>query len=894
MKNYKLIYLSIFFSVFIASSIFAQTPQGMKYQALARDTHGNVLVNQEVSLQISLQDNTKSQKKYYVETHSSKTNKSGLFSLIIGEGVVQEGNFKAIPWSMSEVWMQIAIKENDATDYTIVSNSKLLAVPYAFHAGTASNLVSKTSVSGKGNNGNGNGNTTGSNGNNWSVTGNVNTDSQKDKIGTTDQEDFVFVTNDTERMRIIAAGKIITKSDVSVEVGKNLQVKGERTDLNNDLYVGNNVSLNTNEANTPRGETINHGSFTVENKSLTLLTGTLDVNDHTRLKDSLTVTDHSLLKSTLEVFGNTTLKDSLTVINHTVLKNNLYVDGETISYGNLTVENTSASLLTGTLDVDDHTRLKDSLTVTDHTTLEKTLHVKNESQFDANVNIVHNSGSHVATFENTNEGNGDGLKIKLGNVKANTVVPEVPAFISDIEKELVKNLISCEFSGDIPGLLSDIVLEGIQEDIPVIAGLAVGTGNLLIDFINQEVIIPTKFPEIATPSFTLDLADLGLDKISVPSVEIMEDFTLLNKIDFPRLKTPSIPIGIDGLFSLTIPRYTITNSFSFVPKITFPHIDLPEFEIPLGLEPLHIPGQVLIPEMPILPTIPSLDLTALGIQPIQIESPEFWGIPRICLTDGGATPLNNENEFITFTDNADAKMGSIRAVSVTNWAENYLNPSFLFKLKGALASSVDKKHGQYHFKAEINDALDNYKTLGVEYSSGNGDYAEWLERLDINEAINPGDIVGVIGGKITRDLTKAEQVMAVSSHPIVLGNMPNEGKIKAGNNIAFMGQIPVKVMGPVATGDYIVGKGAAKGYGVAINPKDMTAQDFKLAVGRAWEANATSGPKMVNTVIGVHNGDYINILKNYDDKFKKSEARIDALEAKLDLITKLIAQKKSN
>ena len=160
-------------------------------------------------------------------------------------------------------------------------------------------------------------------------------------------------------------------------------------------------------------------------------------------------------------------------------------------------------------------------------------------------------------------------------------------------------------------------------------------------------------------------------------------------------------------------------------------------------------------------------------------------------------------------------------------------------------------------------ALISYKDIGVVYSSGNGDYAEWLERVYANENISTGDIVGVIGGKITKDLTNAEQVMAVSHQPILLGNIPAEGKNYLGNNIAFMGQIPVKIMGPVNTGDYIVGKGDIKGFGVAISPQNMTLEDFKHAVGRSWEANSNNGPKMVNTVVGIHNGDYLKILQKY-------------------------------
>ena len=184
---------------------------------------------------------------------------------------------------------------------------------------------------------------------------------------------------------------------------------------------------------------------------------------------------------------------------------------------------------------------------------------------------------------------------------------------------------------------------------------------------------------------------------------------------------------------------------------------------------------------------------------------------------------------------------------------------------------------------QVANLADAYNSIGVEYSSGFGDYAEWLERLDSTEQIRPGDIVGVVSGKITKNLTNAEQVMAVSSKPIVLGNTPPEDKADMGNKIAFMGQIPVKVMGSVKTGDFIVGRGEVPGYGVAIHPEDMTVDDFRLAVGRSWETMESDGPKMVNTVVGVHNGNSLNILKKYQKRLDETDARLNALEGRLDM-----------
>jgi hypothetical protein len=109
------------------------------------------------------------------------------------------------------------------------------------------------------------------------------------------------------------------------------------------------------------------------------------------------------------------------------------------------------------------------------------------------------------------------------------------------------------------------------------------------------------------------------------------------------------------------------------------------------------------------------------------------------------------------------------------------------------------------------------------YESGNGDYAEWLERLTPDEPIMVGDIVGVTGSKITRTTDGADQVMAVSFKPIVLGNMPPERDAHLYEKVAFMGQTLVKVAGRVEIGDFIVPRGLNDGMGVGVRPDAITA-----------------------------------------------------------------------
>ena len=64
----------------------------------------------------------------------------------------------------------------------------------------------------------------------------------------------------------------------------------------------------------------------------------------------------------------------------------------------------------------------------------------------------------------------------------------------------------------------------------------------------------------------------------------------------------------------------------------------------------------------------------------------------------------------------------------------------------------------------------------------------------------------------------------------------------------------------------------------------MTIEDFKMTIGRSWDENLKKGPKMVNTVVGVHNGDYFKILQKYEQKFKDSEARLDDSEERMNAV----------
>jgi len=148
-------------------------------------------------------------------------------------------------------------------------------------------------------------------------------------------------------------------------------------------------------------------------------------------------------------------------------------------------------------------------------------------------------------------------------------------------------------------------------------------------------------------------------------------------------------------------------------------------------------------------------------------------------------------------------------------------------------------------------AIEGNGSGGVTFKSGSGDYAEFLPRLDPAEALQPGDVVGVFDGRVTRATLGADQLLVISSGPIVLGNDPGDEGARSYEKVAFLGQVQVRVRGPVAAGDLIVPSGLEDGTGIAVPAEQITAEQFAQAVGQAWDSSEEEGVKEVLVAVGL-------------------------------------------
>jgi hypothetical protein len=114
--------------------LFAQAPGSFKYQALIRDSNGEVLAEQNVAMRISIIQGSTSGTILYSERHTSNTNRNGLINLIIGQGTPLSGTFSSIPWGNDLFFLKLEMDPEGGNNYTEMGTSQLLSVPYALYS----------------------------------------------------------------------------------------------------------------------------------------------------------------------------------------------------------------------------------------------------------------------------------------------------------------------------------------------------------------------------------------------------------------------------------------------------------------------------------------------------------------------------------------------------------------------------------------------------------------------------------------------------------------------------------------------------------------------------------------------------------------------------------------
>lgn len=124
---------TIFFLIFIFNTYFLSAQESFKYQAVARDTSGNTISDQLIGIKISIIQIDESLPTEYVETHQTSSNSYGVFSIDIGNGTSESGEFNSIDWSLKS-FIKVEIDINGGANYSLSSISEMHAVPKALYA----------------------------------------------------------------------------------------------------------------------------------------------------------------------------------------------------------------------------------------------------------------------------------------------------------------------------------------------------------------------------------------------------------------------------------------------------------------------------------------------------------------------------------------------------------------------------------------------------------------------------------------------------------------------------------------------------------------------------------------------------------------------------------------
>jgi len=138
-------FIFVFVLLLISVRFYAQAPEKVNYQAVARNLAGAPLINQTINVKYEIRQGSTTGVVVYAENHVLTTNQFGLFTAEIGGGTVITGSFPGIAWGTSPFYLFVEV-DGDPMGVT-----QLLSVPYALYAKESGNgsagLPGKNSLS---------------------------------------------------------------------------------------------------------------------------------------------------------------------------------------------------------------------------------------------------------------------------------------------------------------------------------------------------------------------------------------------------------------------------------------------------------------------------------------------------------------------------------------------------------------------------------------------------------------------------------------------------------------------------------------------------------------------------------------------------------------------------
>lgn len=122
-------------TLMLSAFAMAQAPVKFNFQTVVRDASGNLVGNHLVHVKITILSQSFDGDVVYAEHSSAMTDRSGAMTVVIGDGVVMEGDLEQIDWSRGPYFMRCDIDPKGGNNYSVSTAQQLLSVPYALYAG---------------------------------------------------------------------------------------------------------------------------------------------------------------------------------------------------------------------------------------------------------------------------------------------------------------------------------------------------------------------------------------------------------------------------------------------------------------------------------------------------------------------------------------------------------------------------------------------------------------------------------------------------------------------------------------------------------------------------------------------------------------------------------------
>ena len=555
--------------------------------------------------------------------------------------------------------------------------------------------------------------------------------------------------------------------------------------------------------------------------------GDFNVDGLTQFNDDVILDGDNYVGGLLTVDGGTILN----IITPTARNNNtkaLTVNGYSLINGNFEVANSSTTSLTGKLTVKGTTFLNNTLNVDGKTTLNETFTVTNSS---------------------TSFLTGD-LNVKGASSLKNTLKVDG---ITDLNNNLIVD--------------GTTILK---------SPLTVANGSVTSLTGNLNVVGTTGLASNLTVDGATQLSSLSVsDETQLGNLFVAGAAWLNSSLTIAASSTSNFtgPVNIDGNTDLN--SNLIVDGTSALNQVTIDAGNLGSTATNYGQYPLRVQGN------------------GQGIA-IKVTA----GLP------------SNSNNYITFFDSSGGVRGRIEGETASDVFGsrdyNYRNDMFISNLvvksanvglaaipvvvvglggsAGPCGACIATAAADLAMLIVDEVSFQDFKQAdrGVTYQSGSGDYAEWLERLNPDESISAGDVVGVYNGKISKYIGEnVQKILVISTSPAVLGNMPSEENIPLNEKVAFLGQVPVKVKGDVFAGDYILPSGDNNGIGIGVSKSDLKAVDYKNIIGVAWTSSLENEYDIVKIAIGLNSNDIADFVDKQQQQINSLKERVALIESKL-------------